>query len=141
MAEIIEGIGTDFNRNYQFVDGDLKLITDKENLTQSILNRLACPLDSLNLFYADYGSVLSKYFGWKKNETTLKFMEIDLKSCLDQDPRINDYEVQLSYIEKGIKIDLNLDLSDENFELSLILSKDSDLTVTTYDNEEIEEEI
>ena len=68
-------------------------------------------------------------------------MEIDLKSCLDQDPRITDYDAQLSYIEKGIKIDLNLDLTDENFELSLILSKDSDLTVITYDDEEIEEGI
>ena len=50
MAEIIEGIGTDFNRNYQFIDGDLKLVSDEDNLTQSIYNRFSCPIDSLNLF-------------------------------------------------------------------------------------------
>lgn len=141
MAEIIEGIGTDFNNNWQFTDdGDLKLVSDEENLTQAIINRLTCPSNSLNLFYADYGSVISKYFGWRKNETTLKFMEIDIKACLDQDPRINDYTVQLSYTEKGIRIDLNIDLTDEDFELSLILTRDGDLTTINYDDEETEEE-
>lgn len=141
MAEIIEGIGTDFNNNWQFTDdGDLKLVSDEENLTQAIINRLTCPANSLNLYYADYGSVISKYFGWRKNETTLKFMEIDIKACLDQDPRINDYTVQLSYTEKGIRIDLNIDLTDEDFELSLILTRDGDLTTINYDDEETEEE-
>lgn len=141
MAEIIEGIGTDFNNNWQFTDdGDLKLVSDEENLTQAIINRLTCPANSLNLYYADYGSVISKYFGWRKNDTTLKFMEIDIKACLDQDPRINDYTVQLSYTEKGIRIDLNIDLTDEDFELSLILTRDGDLTTINYDDEETEEE-
>lgn len=140
--EIMEGIGTDFNSNWQFTDdGDLNLVSGEENLVQAIRNRLLCPAGSLNLFYADYGSVISKYYGWKKNETTLKFLEIDLKACLDQDPRINDYIVELSYIEKGVKIDLNIDLTDEDFELSLVLTRDGDLTVIAYDDEEIEEEI
>ena len=64
-----------------------------------------------------------------------------MKACLDQDPRINDYIVELSYIEKGVKIDLNIDLTDEDFELSLVLTRDGDLTVIAYDDEEIEEEI
>ena len=140
--EIMEGIGTDFDSNWQFTDdGDLNLVSGEENLVQAIRNRLLCPAGSLNLFYADYGSVISKYYGWKKNETTLKFLEIDLKACLDQDPRINDYIVELSYIEKGVKIDLNIDLTDEDFELSLVLTRDGDLTVIAYDDEEIEEEI
>ena len=142
IMEIMEGIGTDFNSNWQFTDdGDLNLVGGEENLVQAIRNRLLCPAGSLNLFYADYGSVISKYYGWKKNETTLKFLEIDLKACLDQDPRINDYIVELSYIEKGVKIDLNIDLTDEDFELSLVLTRDGDLTVIAYDDEEIEEEI
>ena len=140
--EIMEGIGTDFDSNWQFTDdGDLNLVSGEENLVQAIRNRLLCPAGSLNLFYADYGNVISKYYGWKKNETTLKFLEIDLKACLDQDPRINDYIVELSYIEKGVKIDLNIDLTDEDFELSLVLTRDGDLTVIAYDDEEIEEEI
>ena len=58
MSEVVE-LGTDLNSNWQFKDGDLQLVENNNNLVQSILNRLNCDYDSLDLFYYDYGSVLS----------------------------------------------------------------------------------
>ena len=53
MEDIVE-LGVDLSSNWKFKDGDLVLVENKENLIQSILNRLNCDYDCLDLFYYEY---------------------------------------------------------------------------------------
>ncbi len=87
MDNILE-LGTDFNSSWEFNDeGDLNLVTNDSNLVQAISNRLNTRNGELDLFYSEYGSFLCNFLGWKKNDTTLEFMRIELDKALSQDPR------------------------------------------------------
>ena len=124
MSEVVE-LGTDLNRNWQFKDGDLQLVENNNNLVQSILNRLNCDYDSLDLFYYDYGSVLSSFLGWKHSDETLEFIRLEVESTLEQEPRLSDFTVEVSYNKVGkVLIDLYIVFDDEtDFTLSLVLEK------------------
>jgi hypothetical protein len=128
MEEIIE-LGTDLNTNWEFKDGDLILVENKENLIQSILNRLNSEYDSLDLFYYDYGSVLSNFLGWKRNDETLEFIRLEIEDTLEQEPRLSDFSVEASFNEVGgILIKLFIVFDDEtDFSLSLVLEKDGEI--------------
>ena len=122
------GLGTDFNSNWEFKDGDLQLVENKDNLIQSILNRLNSDYDSLDLFYYDYGSVLSNFLGWKHNDETLEFVRLEVEDTLDQEPRLNDYNVEVSFKNGKIAIELYIVFDDEtDFTLSLVLEKDGEI--------------
>ena len=128
MEEIIE-LGADLNKNWEFKDGDLLLVENKDNLVQSILNRLNSEYDSLDLFYYDYGSVLSNFLGWKHNDETLEFIRLEIEDTLEQEPRLNDFSVGVSYNEIGkILIELYIVFNDEtDLSLSLVLEKDGEI--------------
>jgi len=128
MEEIIE-LGADLNKNWEFKDGDLILVENKDNLVQSILNRLNSEYDSLDLFYYDYGSVLSNFLGWKHNDETLEFIRLEIEDTLEQEPRLNDFSVGVSYNEIGkILIELYIVFNDEtDLSLSLVLEKDGEI--------------
>jgi len=128
MEEIIE-LGTDLNTNWEFKDGDLILVENKENLIQSILNRLNSEYDSLDLFYYDYGSVLSNFLGWKRNDETLEFVRLEIEDTLEQEPRLSDFSVEALFNEVGgILIKLFIVFDDEtDFSLSLVLEKDGEI--------------
>ena len=128
MEEIVE-LGTDFNSNWDFKDGDLILVENKDNLIQAILNRLNCQLDNLDLFYFEYGSVLCNFFGWKHDDETLEFIRLEVENTLSQEPRIVDSNVEVSYNEDGrILIDLYILYSeDSDLTLSIVLEKDGEL--------------
>ena len=128
MEEIIE-LGTDLNTNWEFKDGDLILVENKENLIQSILNRLNSEYDSLDLFYYDYGSVLSNFLGWKRNDETLEFVRLEIEDTLEQEPRLSDFSVEALFNEVGgilIKLFIVFD-DDTDFSLSLVLEKDGEI--------------
>jgi len=128
MEEIIE-LGTDLNTNWEFKDGDLILVENKDNLIQSILNRLNSEYDSLDLFYYDYGSVLSNFLGWKRNDETLEFVRLEIEDTLEQEPRLSDFSVEALFNEVGgILIKLFIVFDDEtDFSLSLVLEKDGEI--------------
>jgi len=128
MEEIIE-LGTDLNTNWEFKDGDLILVENKDNLIQSILNRLNSEYDSLDLFYYDYGSVLSNFLGWKRNDETLEFIRLEIEDTLEQEPRLSDFSVEALFNEVGgILIKLFIVFDDEtDFSLSLVLEKDGEI--------------
>ena len=130
MEEIYE-IGTDINSNWDFKDGDLKLIDNKENLAQSIINRLNASYGSMELYYEDYGSIVSQFLGWKKSEETLRFIRLEILDSLKQDPRLNDIDVDVEYSSIGkIKIELLIKIFEEDdFSLSLTLSDDGGVEV------------
>jgi hypothetical protein len=74
-------------------------------------------------YYTEYGSLLHRYLGWRKNETTLKFMQIELEDTLRQDPRFVDFSVKLDYITKGIQINIHLNLDEETeIDMNYVLS-------------------
>lgn len=124
MEEIIE-LGTDLKSSWQFKDGDLQLVENKDNLIQSILNRLNCEYDGLDLFYSEYGSVLSNFLGWKHDDETLEFIRLEIEDTLDQEPRLSDFSVEVSYNGFGkVLIELYIVFDDEtDFTLSLVLEK------------------
>lgn len=113
-------IGTDIKSEWAFTDGDLNIISDEENLKQSILNRVTVYDGTFKFFYENYGSVLSEYFGFRKDETTLEFMKIELERVLLQDPRIQSFDLELSYVEKGVNVELTINLGEEDVELNFV---------------------
>ena len=124
MEDIVE-LGTDLNCNWDFKDGDLQLVENRANIKQSILNRLNCDYDSLDLFYYEYGSVLSNFLGWKHDDETLEFIRLEIEDTLNQEPRLTDFDVEVSYDKIGkVLIDLYIVFNDESdFTLSLVLEK------------------
>ena len=128
--EVNYDYGVDISSNWNFGDGDLRLVEFEDNLKQSIKNRLGTELDSLDIFYEDYGSVLFDLLGLKNDTSTLNFVKIEVDNCLSRDPRINSFESEVSYIGDGV-IRLNVTILDgeTDIDLNFILSQ-----------EEIEEE-
>ena len=121
------GVGTDIGSSWSFDDnGDLLLVSNKENIAQAISNRLGTDLNSLNLFYASYGSVLGRFLGWRRNQATLDFMKIEIENRLVADFRLKDFRVECEYLDDGgvgVNVTVRLD-DDEVFTNELVLSKD-----------------
>lgn len=129
MDEIINELGTDIHSSWNFKDGDLTLIANDDNLVQATRNRLNTRLDSLEYFYTEYGSVLHRIHGWRKNETTLKFMEIALKDTLEQDPRYANFELKLELqSDKRVKVSVHV-IYDDDTELDMDYILNTDGTV------------
>lgn len=128
MEEIIE-LGTDLNSNWEFKDGDLLLVENKDNLIHAIHNRLNTVYGSLDLFYYNYGSVLSNFLGWKHDDETLDFIRLEIEDTLGQEPRLSDFSVEASYNKDGkILINLFVVFNDEtDFSLNLVLEKDGEI--------------
>lgn len=120
-----ENLGVDFDCNYEFVDGDLKIVTEKENVIQSVYNRLNTDFDTMENFYNVYGSNLRKFCGEKIDDIMLQFIEIETKTSLQQDSLMEDAEVSVTkqdgkpLINIYKKFDDNTDLS-----LTLIITED-----------------
>lgn len=106
---VVYEYGVDINSDLTFVNGDLVLSEYEDNIIQAIRNRLNTLEDSLDLFYETYGSVFLLMAGWKRNQDTLDVMSVILDSCLQQDPRINNFTTDLSYADDGsVKIQITL---------------------------------
>lgn len=123
----MDDIGVDIKSSWTFNDtGDLVLVDDEENMVQAITNRLTCWLNGLDLYYLEYGSVLSSFLGWKRNDETLQFMRIEIDNALRQDPRMPDYDLDLGFNDAG-GVDMNLALhfnDGSDLSLSLVITED-----------------
>ena len=123
VDEILE-IGTDINSSWEFEDGDLKIVKQNENICQTIKNRLNTSYGTYDLYYGEYGSFLMKFLGWKRNEETLKFIEMEIINTLKQDVRLQNINVTLSYGDEGVingNINIHFD-EDTDLSLSLVLT-------------------
>lgn len=116
-------IGTDINSDWSFNEnGDLNIVTDNDNIVQSIKNRLSCYLPNLKIYYGFYGGFLSEYFGRRRTEETLKFMKIEVDTILSQEGRIKNVTTDLYYAKDGsVRIDLTYSIKEEDYELNLVL--------------------
>ena len=117
--------GTDFNSDFIFKDGDLVLVSDEENLVQSICNRLNTKLGSMDIFYLEYGSYIHTYVGDKKTDRLLDFISVEVRTVLKQDPRLQDATVNCEYNDKK-EIIINIsDVFEEDDEvISLVITDD-----------------
>lgn len=130
--DAINELGTDINSQWIFKDGDIALVSNEDNLIQATNNRLNTNLGLMEDFYIEYGCLLSKYLGWLKTEPTLKFMKIELEDTLKQDPRFTDFDVNLEYVKKGVRIMIKV-IFNENTELEMdYVLNDSGITVVEY---------
>jgi len=127
--EVLYQLGVDINSEFNFHDGDLQLASYNDNLVQAVINRLNTKLNSLELFYEDYGSVLTSFFGWKTDNTTLNLMRIELDNTLKNETRLAGYSVDMEYQSDGLlHIDLTLYPTRETeINLDLVLNNNGDL--------------
>ena len=136
MTDILE-LGVDINNDWSFKDGDLEIVEYNDNIIQSIMKRLNTLYASRDLFYTEYGSYLLKYVGWRRNDDTLRFMEMEIINTLGQDSRLQNTSVTLSYGPKGTingKIIITID-DDTDLSLSMVLSN-TGVTITEDTEEE-----
>lgn len=121
MVDTIVEYGVDICRDWTFQDGDIKSISNTDNLNQAILNRLNTIQDELDSFYDDYGSFLQSFLGWKKNEETLTFIKTELDNVIAKDPRITLFESKVTFDENG-SVKIELVISDYgDFSLNYVL--------------------
>jgi len=100
--EVLYELGVDINSDFTFHDGDLKLASYDNNLIQAVANRLNTKLDRLDLFYEDYGSVLTDFFGWKGNDTTIGLIKVELDNTLRNESRLASYTADITYEGDGL---------------------------------------
>ena len=105
--EVLYELGVDIDSTFSFTDGDVQLISYDDNLVQSIQNKLNTNLNELDLFYEEYGSILSTFLGWKANDETIGFIKSELETILKSENRIASYEYTVEYQGDG-KIRINL---------------------------------
>lgn len=128
----MEMIGADIKSSWDFNEqGDLLIVDDEENMVQSITNRLSCWLNSFDLYFYEYGSVLTSFLGWKRNDETLEFMKIEIENTLKQDPRIPDYDLNIGYNDNGgVDVELTLHYTnDSDISVSLVITEDGSINV------------
>ena len=122
--DTIVDYGTDINSNWSFKDGDLEITSNKDNLTQAIMNRLNTITDSLDLFYDDYGSYIRSFLGWKKTDDTLDFIKVELDNTIAKDSRVDNFSSEVSYDPNGnVRIDLQINYMDNSFEMNFVLDE------------------
>lgn len=120
-----ENLGVDFDSNYTFVDGDIKLINDKENVIQSVYNRLNTDMTTLENFYNVYGSNLLKFCGAKLNDVMLEFIKIEVETSLQQDEILKDATVEVTKTNDKPLINIYKKIDDDtDISLSLIITED-----------------
>ena len=129
--EVLYDLGVDINSDFNFHDGDLKLASYTDNLVQAVVNRLNTRLDSLSLFYEDYGSILTSFFGWKGNDTTISLINVELANVLRNEPRLLSYSADIRYEGDGLlHIDLTLNPNQgNNIDVNLVLNNIGELEI------------
>lgn len=124
-------IGTDINQDWNISNGDFVLVSDEENLIQSIRNRLNCTLDYLDYFYLEYGSVLKSFLGFKAEDKALEFIRIEIINSLNQDPRLEDFDVDCSYNGNGeISVGIIVYFDDDSdLSMSLVITEEGSVDI------------
>lgn len=142
--EVAYELGVDLNSSLSFSNGDINLIQYEDNLIQGVMNRLNTELDELDLFYVGYGSVLTRFLGWKANDETLSFIEAEIENTLENEPRLTSSDATCNYNGNGqVLIDLKLySIYGEVIDTNMVLTNTGVVEMETdeYNFEETEEE-
>ena len=135
--EVLYECGVDIDSSFTFQDGDLVLSEYENNIVQAVTNRLNTDLDELDLFYEDYGSILTGFLGWKASDA-LEYIQAEIDNVLLQEPRLIRHDSNVEYTETGV-IRINLTLytsSNIGIEANLVLTKDGVVEIEIDENEE-----
>lgn len=135
--------GTDLGSSFTFENGDLVIAEGKDNLIQSVMNRLNTDLDELDLIYeSEYGSVLKDFFGWKASEETLSYIQSEIDIVLMKEPRLISHEITVYYDGNGVvRIELIMVTSTEDIvETNFILGNDGVIEIETDEEDSGDEE-
>ena len=132
----LSDLGTDIDSNYVFIDGDLKLIDETDNLGQSIVNRLNTPVDSMSVFYNNYGSMTRQYLGERTTQRMLDFLQLEVKRTLEQDPRLQDISIETSVDTVGVvHIDIDKVFDDDtDLSLNLVMTTENGVSIMMGDD-------
>ena len=120
-------LGTDFKDTWNFIDGDLEIVTDVENLEQACTNRLNTDSEFYQWCYYQYGGDLFKVIGMINNDHALEYLRIEIESILMQDPRIREVNVECSKDEPNsiyAEVDILTINSDEIVTINLVINDD-----------------
>ena len=126
-------LGVDFSSSYEFQDGDLVLVEDKENITEAIGNRLNTEYDSMSEYYNIYGSLLRGFLGDPSDDRTLDFIQLEVESVLQQDPRLEGANVEVYRTDTTGQLIIminNVYNDDEELELNLVLNEDMGVDIS-----------
>ena len=114
-----EDFGTDLCWNSS--ETRLGTVTGDDNIKQSIINRLNTRYEELNWVYSDYGCNYRDYLGLKNNDTTLEFIKNSIKQALEEESRIESYDLELFYMGNGV---INIILNIEGVKLDFNLGEE-----------------
>lgn len=109
--------------NYTIEKGDLKTISDEDNLIEANKRRLGCLLGETYI-YDDYGSELDTLLGLRKNEVNLDLVEQEVHNTLLQDGRNSDIQVNAEYTKNGFTIDITIVYNDVEVEFTFDSEED-----------------
>ena len=139
--EVLYECGVDIDSSFTFKDGDLVLAEYEDNLVQAIANRLNTDLGELDLFYDDYGSVITGFLGWKQSDA-VQYIKAELDNVLLKDPRIWQHESTVEYAGDGkLRIDLTIYTNNENIiGTNMVITPDGVIEIETDEEIEGEEE-
>ena len=142
--EVAYELGVDLNSTLTFSNGDINLTTYEDNLIQGVMNRLNTDLDELDLFYDEYGSILTRFLGWKTNDETLGFIEAEIENTLENEPRLESSDATCTYNGEGqVMIQLNLyPITRDMVDINMVLTTTGVVEIETdeYNFEENENE-
>ena len=142
--EVAYELGVDLNSTLTFSNGDITLTSYEDNLIQGVMNRLNTDLDELDLFYDEYGSILTRFLGWKANSETLGFIEAEIENTLENEPRLESSDATCTYNGEGqVMIQLNLyPITGEMVDTNMVLTTTGVVEIETdeYNFEENENE-
>lgn len=113
-----EDFGTDLCWNSS--ETTLGTVTGDNNIKQSVINRLNTRYEELNWVYNDYGCNYRDYLGLKNNDTSLEFIKNSIKQSLSEESRIENYDLELSYLGNGV---INIILNIEGVKLDFNLGE------------------
>ena len=130
---MVDIYGTDIQRDWQFSDGDIDLITGEANLGQAIVNRLNTDDDFYTQFYRRYGGRLYDHFGDLNHPTIHEYIRIEVEDILSQDPRIQQVDCTVNKTSNH-EVECNLKIrvigSDEVVELNLIINETAPIHIS-----------
>lgn len=116
-------MGVDIKRTWNFKNGDLELVKYDENIGQAVINRLSCLLNSLDIFYDEYGSLIHDYLGEKNVKSTREYIRLEIEKRLLRDPRLKNVDCTVdSFNNHTVKGHLTLTfLNDDVYEDNFVL--------------------
>ena len=109
---------------WDYINGDVAIAEDTDNIIQAILNRLNTDTDELDYLYDNYGCDLRQFLGLPADDTTLEMVKNVISDTLKYDERLTLMDMTLSYKDTStLNILLTCTYDDNAIDMDLLLSE------------------